>query len=319
MANIINSLMSFLTSSSAGASFLAGALIMICWLLAIHDNVLVKRKCGGCIKYLHNGINDYKDANDYDSDYRDYLKLNKDVYVIAFTLSIICGVLWLVTAALAFVKALLQLIVGIVTTIIFICTFVPLVDRMRFNQQCSYYIQLEGFRGNNLILTNVCHGDNDRIWTMKHMYTSYELFWGSSMACFILAAYQIICAIGLVYREEMLAVPEKVPEHDVSPRPIVSKTEDDTGKPKKVEDIEVKAEVKAPAEETKKVEMEQVPEDEAVKSFRMAPPDEALEPSGQQDGALKSFTRMTKRGEVTPPKESPVPQFENPNFSLNNI
>lgn len=312
--------MSFLTSSSAGAAFLAGALIMICWLLAIHDDVLVKRKCGGCIRFLHNAIVNYKNFDGRDNDYRDYLKLNKDAYVIAFTLSIICGVLWIATAALAFVKALLQLIVGIVTTIIFVCTFVPLVDRMRFNQQCDYYIGLQKMvNGDEQSYNSACHGDNGRIWTMKHIYTSYELFWGSSMACFILAAYQIICAIGLVYREEMLAVPEKVPEHDVSPRPAVSKGEDDTGKPKKVEDVEVKPEVKAPPEETKKVEVEQVPEDEAVKSFRVSPPDEPLEPLGQQDGALKSFTRLTKRGEVTPPKESPVPQFENPDFSLNNI
>lgn len=297
-------LMAFLATSSAGASFLAGAMIIICWLIAIHDNVLIKRDCGGCIKYLHDAI-----PNIGNTDYKNFLKLNKDVYIIAFILSIVCGCFWIITGVLAFIKPMFHLVAGILTNIIFICTFVPIIDRMRFNQQCDLYqTETKDPSGNHI---NFCSG-KDNIWTMKYMYSSYELIWGSSMACFIFAAYQIICAIALVYVESMGEVQEKAPEHDVSPR--VPHYEDEIkGRP--AEDIEAHGDGKQPPEETKKVEEEQVPDNEAVKSFRNEPSGQA----GPTESALKSFVRRARKGEVIPPKESPVPEVKNLDFSLNNV
>lgn len=300
--------MAFLATSSAGASFLAGAMIMICWLLAIHDNVLIKRKCGGCIKFLHDGISKLDSSED-----KDFLKLNKDVYIIAFVLSIACGCFWLITAVLAFIKPMFHLVAGILTTIIFICTFVPIIDRMRFNQQC--YILKEVLKTGQTY-NDICGGAGEYMWTMKYMFSSYELIWGSSMACFIFAAYQIICAIALVYVESMGEVkekaPEKVPEHDVSPR---VPDHEDGMKERPAEEVEVHGDTKQPPEETKKAEEEQVPDNEAAKSFR----NDRSGQAGPTESALKSFYRTAKRGEITPPKESPVPQVENLDFSLNNV
>jgi len=303
--------MGFLTTSSAGASFLAGVVIITCWLIAIHDDVLIRRKCGGCIRNLRKHISDMQGGS-----LKNYYKLNKDAYLITFILSIIIGGFWMITGALAFVKPMFHLISGIITTIIFICTFAPLVDRMRFNEQCRLYS--EGIKKN---FNQICGGTNsEHVRTMKYIYSSYELFWASSMACFIFAGYQIICAIAAVYDERMGSISGKVPPEDASLKAIGASPEEKSPS-KPVPDIEARGDTHQPHEElSNKGEEEQVPDDEAIKSFRAGlEEDPSLQQPGPSDSALKSYSKMVKRGELELPKESPIPAYNNPDFSLNNI
>jgi len=298
--------MAFLTTSSAGASFLAGVVIITCWLITIHDDVLIRRKCGGCIRELRKSINDMNKG-----DLKSYYKLNKDAYLITFILSLIIGGFWMITAALAFVKPMFHLISGIVTTIIFICTFAPLVDRMRFNEQC----RLHSERVNKNFI-NICGEGSDHVRTMKYIHSSYELFWASSMACFIFAGYQIICAIAAVYDERMNPISSKVPSEDASLKPVETSPHR-----KPAPDVEARGDTHQPQEElSKQGEQEQVPDEEPMKSFRHGLDEEpSLQQPGPSDSALKSQSKVVKRGEVELPKESPIPAYNNPDFTYNNI
>ena len=90
----------------------------------------------------------------------------------------ITGVLgFLVTTSMS---AKIYVMAGVGTYLIFVILFPIIVERAHpLVGACSSY----------------CSTSSD--WYAKHYMESYEEFWGSSLVCFILGAYQIICAIYL--------------------------------------------------------------------------------------------------------------------------
>lgn len=311
--------MGFLSSSSAAAAFLAGCMIIIGWMIAIHDDVMIKRSCGGCIYKFHK-------LNKGSDDYGKYLKLHKDAYPVTFAFAIICCVFWLITAAMAVIKPVLHLAIGVLNTIMFICVFVPVIERLRHNQQCYYYLTLGGTTATTF--PELCIRGTDPNWAMKYMFSSYEMFWGSSMCCFLFAAYQIICATAMVYNERMGdTTGQKIQYEEPIKQDETKKPEPKLQEPEKPVET-VQPEPKRQIEEIKKDEREQTPDNEPLKSFRNVPepepePEPRREPEIRHEPeplvSAKAASKVVRKGQVTPPKESPVPVAPNQDFSLTNI
>ena len=88
---------------------------------------------------------------------------------------------------------------GAITTLIFTCGFLTLLTTMRYNGQCKEYALLIGKR--NVTIQHYWLAHCDSI-SMSRMYHSYEIFWGTSLVCFISAIYHAICFLGILYDEK---------------------------------------------------------------------------------------------------------------------
>jgi len=275
--------MKFLAHTSAIGIGMAGILIFVCWILAARDNT--NKFPGGCIRLFSNNIR-------RSGDLKRYYMGNQNAFAILVSFGVICGILWIVTAALAFVKATYYLLVGIITTIMFICSFVPLVEIIRFMRQCD-------------AATNEMNIDinfKDEEWKVKRVNDSYEIFWGTSIACFILAAYQIGCAITMVYEENRQGKKTaRLETERALADPAIIQPPDPDNKEKPQE-----------SEEQKTVN----PTPEKVKKESIKEPEKAIETFLNRPLEQQVRSIYVKKGEVELPKESPLPDISNPEFSL---
>jgi hypothetical protein len=170
--------MELIKLSSAIGSVLAGMLILALWIAAANDKGAedgTRYKCRGCVQLYHDGLPD--------TDIGKWLKDNRSPYNILIAFGVILGVMWMGTGALGFfannpLLAKIYLGAGIGTYLIHVILFPTIV--MRFSTMVSS-------------CTAKCSNADD--WATKHMLDSYEEFWGASLVCFVLGAYQIIAAV----------------------------------------------------------------------------------------------------------------------------
>ena len=185
--------MGFLATSSSIGIFIAGLTIMICWSMASGDDIFINEHCGGCIRLFHKVI--------WENDAYSFYRSSKDPVALLLTFGVLCGVSWIATSITVIAKPRYYLTSGIITTIIFICSFVPILERMRRNQMCILHAKLTEATDIEKSWSDNCRKDED--WQLKHMYDSYQMFWASSVVCFFIAGYQIACGIALTYEDEM--------------------------------------------------------------------------------------------------------------------
>lgn len=293
--------MSFLKTSSAAAVGMAGILIFICWVVAAKDNL--NKRPGGCIEAFHK-------SDKLTNDLKKHFKANKDAYPVLISFGAICGVFWLLTFALSFVKAAYYLISGIFTTIMFICAFTPLVELVRFDRQCKDLIEFStGQTITDATMWTSLFPDGVG-WAIKHKNQSYEIFWGSSIACFLLAAYQIGCAIAMVCdssdaakegtRLDTERALKELPQNFNHPEPPYG----DGSK----QEVQV-------GEESKTVNPTPEKNKNPVTEEPVEKPETFLSRAVEQ----QPQSVYVKKGEVELPKESPLPEISNADFTLNDF
>lgn len=322
--------MGFLAMSSSIAIFIAGLAIMVCWSIASGDDMFIYGHCGGCIRLLHKLV--------WESDQpQDYYRSAKDPFPLLLTFGVLCGVLWIVTSIAVVARPRYYLISGLLTTIIFICSFVPLVERMRRNQTCTLYADLTGTD----IVTAwnaACRGDGH--WQLKHMYDSFEVFWGSSAGCFLAAAYQVGCGIAMTYEDETRA---KGKADGETHKPLrsedgksVEEKAEEAKKPEAGEESKLSAAQDASVHEPLKdasVAGREVPEDTVRAREESEKPPEGSEKAhecaknlGEEERKEEGVSTPPAKSEVPanesmsqqPPEGSPVPEVDMPDFSLSN-
>ena len=169
--------MGFLSATSSLGILFAGIIILFCWIMAINDEEINNDKPGGCIELFKQ----YYDYEGFDKNVKNFLKYGKNAYTPMLSLSIVCGVLWIITAIMGFIKPTVYLIMGILSMTTYICSFVPILERLRYNQQCDLYMYVYNLQvgGGNPKIEYIKDIFKDSKWSLKYMYTSYEIFWGS--------------------------------------------------------------------------------------------------------------------------------------------
>eukprot|EP00826_Nyctotherus_ovalis_P035246 TRINITY_DN3011_c0_g3_i2.p1 TRINITY_DN3011_c0_g3~~TRINITY_DN3011_c0_g3_i2.p1 ORF type:complete len:409 (-),score=80.23 TRINITY_DN3011_c0_g3_i2:142-1368(-) len=198
--------MGFLSISSFAAIVSSTIVIITCWFVATSDKSSNIKAITGCIEAFHEARSIYKHSGKscFSPDLNSFYGTHKDAFVICRVLSIVCGFFWILTGISAFIKPKVCLILGIISNILFVCSFTTVVSRTRYNEQCELYREMAScMYGEEGYETAGRAFDKDEAVAMKGMYKSYELLWGSSIVSFITGAYQIACAIVLVYREQM--------------------------------------------------------------------------------------------------------------------
>jgi hypothetical protein len=266
--------MSKLALTSSIGIFVAGLLVFLCWVIAANDKKLAGGNAVGCIKKFNEMI------NELDLSLKRYYRGNQDAFVYLIAFGVICGILWMGTAVLGRINAKYYLFAGIGTTVAFICVFTSIVERLRDERLCDEILRIGSPTPD---LMSDLFGTGEKI--LKHTEISYELFWGSSMTCFLLAAYQIGCAIAMVYEEnktikghqQMNAIEENPNETPVN------------------EDASPKEEKKA-----------------SVTEINLG-----VNTSKIEESKLGGTSVIVKKGEVIPPAESPIPDIDPNNFSMN--
>eukprot|EP00826_Nyctotherus_ovalis_P013399 TRINITY_DN13616_c0_g1_i2.p2 TRINITY_DN13616_c0_g1~~TRINITY_DN13616_c0_g1_i2.p2 ORF type:complete len:213 (+),score=47.12 TRINITY_DN13616_c0_g1_i2:73-711(+) len=206
-----------------------------------------------------------------------YYRTHMDAFPYLISFGVICGLLWMGTAFLSRINAKYYLLAGIGTTTVFVCVFTPMVERMRDMRLCG---EIDSTVVDSLFDTYEK--------SLKRMEVSYELFWGSSMACFLLAAYQIGCAIAMVYEEGKLST-----NHQEMAAPPINA--DDS--PSKDE---------GPKEEKK--------EGGNLTEMNLGPSVSKIE-----DPKSLATSVFVKKGDVIPPAESPIPDGPSNDFSMNDF
>lgn len=294
--------MGFLSASSSALIFCAGLGIMVCWTIASGDSYLKDDTCGGCIYLFHQSLNNAPIK------LKSHYRLSKDAFPYLLTFGLVCGVLWMATAFLV-VKAKYYLIFGITGTTIFICVFVPLLERMRRNKLCKLYAEIMEEDDMEKVWKDECKSEGH--WQLKHMYDSYEIFWGSSIAFFLMSVYQIACAIALVYEDrtgvkDRGKYQEKILEdnQEVRPNQLESESESKLKNSNKVTPEEVKESRRERCIERRNqdVSIHELIKDESV----LATPYDIA--TSAIIGRTASI--VVRRGQIAPPEESPVPSFE---------
>jgi len=256
--------MSRLATTSSAGIFVAGLLLFVCWIVAAKDKKL-GGAAAGCIEDFHDRMKGIPDSS-----LKRYQRGNQDAFAYLISFGVICGLLWMGTAALIIINSKYYLFAGIGTTVIFICVFTPMVERIRDGR--------------------LCEGSNSGLFEnkekeFKRMEISYELFWGSSMACFLLAAYQIGCAIAIVYEES---------KSETAHRQMKDAEKNPDGTPANKDEL--------PKEE-KKADITDI--NFVVSTSKIEEP----------NPAPKSV--IVKKGEAKPPAESPLPDVSQHEFSMN--
>ena len=133
------------------------------------------------------------------------------------------------------------------------------------------------------------------------------------MACFALAAYQIICGIALVY-ERQKEIQENLK------RELSQKEEEEEKKDQ--EDVKEELKVSAEPEIEAPVDISEHKEVNKLEDHNEEPPNE---PSSEHENLLiqeqveevKKENLEVKRGEIEPPADSPVPTVDLSKFDLN--
>lgn len=266
--------MSRLALTSSAGIFVAGLLIFLCWVIAANDKKLAKGDAVGCVKRFNELIKDIPDKS-----LKRYYRTHMDAFPYLISFGVICGLLWMGTAFLSRVSAKLYLVVGTGTTIVFVCVFTPMVERMRDMRLCFEIGEAE---------IDSLFDTYER--KLKRIEVSYELFWGSSMACFLLAAYQIGCAIAMVYEESMAST-----SHQEIAAPPIS-----------ADDNTVKKQDEEPREEKK--------EGGNTTEMNLGPGVSRVE-----DPKASATSVVVKKGDVIPPAESPIPDAPSNDFSMNDF
>ena len=213
------------------------------------------------------------------------------------------------TAALAYIKPIYYLISGVITTILFICAFVPLVEIMRLGRQCVIC---------NDITCPKLGDDGYELWELKHKYISYEIFWGCSMTCFILAAYQIGSAIVMVYEENATKEPQQQrtdTERNLTENVVTEEKHDDVTGGKNIikgDDL-IKSKNKLPGN----VDLDN---DDATNNFLKPTPIKSNELTvNKGEKSSPAVSVIVAKGQVNVPEESPVPEDGNNEFTLNDF
>lgn len=297
--------MGFLARTSALGIGVAGALIFACWIVAAKDKFVSKP--GGCIQKFHDNISSFDGL-------KSYYKRNQDAYPVLISFGIICGSFWIITAILSFISPVYYLALGIFTTIMFICSFVPLVEILRQNRQCENYKIIAASLGEPDIFAGKDNAD-----VVKNIKNSYEIFWGSSIACFILAAYQIGCAIVMVYdsstqkkstvRLDTERPLEEQPQASNLPEPPDANLNNQSGEANEGDKNNKPEEDKTvnPTPDKTKVAVNREEPERAVERFLDRPAEQ------------QPYSVYVKKGERELPKESPLPEISNAEFTLNDF
>eukprot|EP01022_Parablepharisma_sp_SALTPOND_P005969 TRINITY_DN1242_c0_g1_i1.p6 TRINITY_DN1242_c0_g1~~TRINITY_DN1242_c0_g1_i1.p6 ORF type:complete len:431 (-),score=58.71 TRINITY_DN1242_c0_g1_i1:40-1332(-) len=269
--------MKFLAVSSSAAVAIAGLLVLVCWIIVAHDDKAFSGECGGCIRMLHKALGESSNLSD---DLIDYYKLHKNAYPLLVAFGVICALCWFGTSALAFIRAKYYLIAGALSTVLFVCVFAPILDRIRNDQPCSVYQRVKGTSTDAWIDYGCKTEDN---WMEKHRYDSYDLFWGSSLACLLLAVYQIACAVPMVYEEQGVGEEARAlqkpaePQQQMAPSPVA---------PPIAPPAEVKKEAPAPP-------------------VSVPTPEQAVKPPPEAKEQVIKTTPMEQKKEVTKPLMEP--------------
>ena len=297
--------------SSALGVIVAGIGIFVCWIVAAHDDKFMHYDCGGCVRMFHDSISGRS------GDLMNYYQNRKDAFPYLISFGIVCGVGWLLTAALAFCRPKWYLGVGAANFVMFVCVFCTLVERMREDRLCHLYEEVTGAK--SAWEHFGCKQSED--WQIKNQRNSYEIFWSSSIACFIFAVYQLACAAALVYEAEMtdLIEPkghERVPESSPhSPQDVVVEKAKKPEAPAAVTPPPIVQEPpKAVIEPVKAVAptpMEVLPEpvkpviaEAPVLEHSSSPKREEVKP------APPPIVEREKELDIHPPMASPVPEME---------
>ncbi len=144
-----------------------------------------------------------------------FYQVKKDPYPILVAFGVICGTFWIATGAIVgFVSRKVYLLCGIITTVIFTVVFTCIYERVKDGQPCTLYSIFQG--GADPFAAKGCKTDGN--WEQRHVNDSYDFFWGSSLAAFILATYQLVCASALLY-EEMTQGSQPIAEQGAKPHP----------------------------------------------------------------------------------------------------
>jgi len=295
--------MGFLAVSSSVLVFCAGLGVIVCWTVVSGDKYHKDGDCGGCIYLLHQSIDESP------SELKGYYKLSKNSYPYLLSFGIVIGVIWITTAFLV-VKPRYYLVSGIIGAIAFICVFVPLLERMRRNQACKLYARIKDDD-----LADLWEGECkiDDHWLLKHMYDSYDLFWGSALAFIFISMYQMACAIALVYEEEVnTALLEKYRDGALEPKQEATIKAHSDSNSKRSQSEEVKDLHKETYTKCKT-------RDQEVSTYGLIK-DESISvtPYDIAGSTIPRMASMIRRGEIPPPEESPVPSVEPADFSMNN-
>ena len=229
--------MVFLRISSAFGILFSAIAMCVCWILAIGDEE-IGNEIRGCIALLGSGSLTYDYGNFYEVAADDYRHLffggHKRVSTLCLITIIVFLFLPIITAIMARYRDSLYLITGILESIIFLCFFTLVIDRTRYNKQCEYYKNVQRVKGGNADLERIFY--SDKIAAMKNIYKSYEFIWGSSIAFIIASAYQIGCAIVLIYRGRKKDEAENEPKVESEPEPLPT-PERQTESPRQVDRV----------------------------------------------------------------------------------
>eukprot|EP00826_Nyctotherus_ovalis_P057357 TRINITY_DN7837_c0_g1_i4.p1 TRINITY_DN7837_c0_g1~~TRINITY_DN7837_c0_g1_i4.p1 ORF type:complete len:193 (+),score=37.59 TRINITY_DN7837_c0_g1_i4:182-760(+) len=191
----------------------------------------------------------------------------------------------------------------------FICTFTPLVELMRFDRQCYNYLEIHTGLVDRTVTGLFPRGVG---WAIKHKNQSYEIFWGSSIACFLLAIYQIGCAIAMVY-DSSSSIKEGA---RLDTERALKELPQTTNHPEPPYGDGSKQEVQG-GEESKTVN----PTPEKNKNPVTEEPEPVEKPNTFLSRAVEQQPQSVyvKKGEVELPKESPLPEISNAEFTLNDF
>ena len=181
--------------SSAVLTIIAGVVLLILWIVAGNDKGRFDgelRRCRGCLYLFHDALSQDNFMVDYgyNLDLNSWLKNYRDATPILMGFGVIIGVFWMFTGVAGlFAKrpliAKVYLFAGLATYLIFVVLFAVIVERIQFIKK-NYCPTL---------WPKTCRTDLD--WEIRHYYDSTEEFWGASLFCFMLGAYQIAAAIYL--------------------------------------------------------------------------------------------------------------------------
>lgn len=302
--------MGFLSVSSAVLIFCAGLGVIVSWTVVSGDRYFKDENCGGCIYLFHQVIDEAPSA------LRTHYRLSRDAYPYLLTFGIICGAVWIATAFLVG-RVRYYLVLGIAGAVAFVCVFVALLQRMRGNQLCWLYASVKESQDLQAVWNAECKSEEH--WQVKHMYDSYDLFWGSSVAFMFMSIYQIGCAIALVYEEENFAFLAKCRESELERLEDAKKVDSDSN-------LKLQSSKRSEGEEVKEVPREKYTKcktrDQEVSTHGLMRDESVL--GTPCDVLASTAVRMSaasvvvRRGQMPPPEESPVPSLEPPDFSMSN-
>jgi len=168
-----------------------------------------------------------------------YLKLHWDAYPLLISFAVICGVIWIFSFFVALFSRIVFLILGAVNFIIFVSLFSIIAVRIRPPIPCKLYVGLVNSTSNHNDAFRLGNCKTDGNWYDLHSIDSYGYFWGSSIACLGLAAYQIIVTAYMVWEEYLEEEQKRKKAQEIEMQNLnVQKNKDQVNTTKKTEEAD---------------------------------------------------------------------------------